>query len=305
MSFGLMFHHFHGAGHPRVQGSISASDLVDIVDYVGRDNILPANEWLSRFANNSLGEKNCCLTFDDTLKCQFDVALPVLREFELTAIWFISTSILEKQNSLEVFRFFRTVYFEDIDDFYEKFFDFSTEQEGVQIEVVQKDPLFSSYLKEFDLYTENDRIFRFIRDIMLGPSKYEALMWKMMVFYKTDIDEIKKNLWMDDFHIKQLCHEGHVIGLHSHSHPTDMKSFSRQEQYEDYMENRQKLEDLIGYQPTTASHPCNSYNNDTLEVLSELGVQFAFRANMQAGNHKPALEIPREDHANIMRRING
>jgi hypothetical protein len=48
------------------------------------------------------------------------------------------------------------------------------------------------------------------------------------------------------------------------------------------------------------SHPCNSYNTTTLEVLRELGITLGFRANM-AGGFDSRLERPREDHANLMR----
>jgi hypothetical protein len=44
-AYGIMFHHFHDDQHPRGQGSISASDLVELIDHIGRDKILPPDEW--------------------------------------------------------------------------------------------------------------------------------------------------------------------------------------------------------------------------------------------------------------------
>jgi len=32
---GIMFHHFHGGEHPAVQGSISAQDFADMIEYLG------------------------------------------------------------------------------------------------------------------------------------------------------------------------------------------------------------------------------------------------------------------------------
>jgi hypothetical protein len=48
------------------------------------------------------------------------------------------------------------------------------------------------------------------------------------------------------------------------------------------------------------SHPCNSYNQATLEILRELGITLGFRANMASG-FSSELELPREDHANLVR----
>ena len=59
------------------------------------------------------------------------------------------------------------------------------------------------------------------------------------------------------------------------------------------------------------SHPCGSYNNYTLEILKELGIELGFHQittiepekNMKKTNNS-FLEIAREDHANIYKRMN-
>jgi hypothetical protein len=48
------------------------------------------------------------------------------------------------------------------------------------------------------------------------------------------------------------------------------------------------------------SHPCNSYNADTIAVLRDLGIEQGFCSNMSHGPARSAFEIPREDHANIL-----
>jgi hypothetical protein len=58
------------------------------------------------------------------------------------------------------------------------------------------------------------------------------------------------------------------------------------------------------------SHPNGSYNNDTLEILKDLGVELGFKHIMSIEPEKGMkkvnnsfLEIAREDHANILKRI--
>ena len=86
---GIMFHHFHGKNNPVVQGSIGKETLSEIIEFIGTENILNANEWAIKFQNHSIKSNHVCLTFDDALKSQVDVALPVLRSYGLTGFFFI------------------------------------------------------------------------------------------------------------------------------------------------------------------------------------------------------------------------
>jgi hypothetical protein len=59
------------------------------------------------------------------------------------------------------------------------------------------------------------------------------------------------------------------------------------------------------------SHPCGSYNNDTLEILKELGIELGFKQIMTIEPEKGMkkinnsfLEIARQDHADIFKRMN-
>ena len=59
------------------------------------------------------------------------------------------------------------------------------------------------------------------------------------------------------------------------------------------------------------SHPCGSYNIDTLEILKELGVELGFKHIMTIEPEKGMkkinnsfLEIQRQDHANIIKIMN-
>ena len=49
------------------------------------------------------------------------------------------------------------------------------------------------------------------------------------------------------------------------------------------------------------SHPCGEYNETTLPLLDSLGIKIGFRSNMSVRSIKSSLEIPREDHANVLK----
>ena len=117
---------------------------------------------------------------------------------------------------------------------------------------------------------------------------------------QTDIGEL---LWMDTAAVLDLKKKGHEIGLHSYSHPTAMGTLSAERQRSEYDRNRRHLIDTFGITPTTMSHPCNSYNADTLALMGEFGVKVGFCSNRGPVGNRTALEMPREDHANIMNRL--
>ena len=119
---GIMFHHFYNEKTIRGQGAISADELKKIIDFYG-SRILSAEHWLEKAKENKLTDSDICLTFDDNLLCQYEIALPILEEYSLTAFWFVYSSVLDGGiENLELFRKFRTKYFSTIDDFYNSFY---------------------------------------------------------------------------------------------------------------------------------------------------------------------------------------
>jgi peptidoglycan/xylan/chitin deacetylase (PgdA/CDA1 family) len=302
MAHGIMFHHFCDDRHPRGQGAMSADELDRMIRYLGPTRILPARQWQARAEAGTLGPDDQCLTFDDNLRCQFDVAVPVLRRYGLTAFWFVYTSVLQgKVERLELCRLFRTVHFPTTEAFYEAFFaqvNGGPDGDEVRRRLARFRP--ADHLRDFPFYTDADRTFRFVRDDVLGPARYFDVMDRMMA--GLDVAAMARGLWMDASNLKTLHRDGHVIGLHSHTHPTRIGSLPADEQRSEYAVNHTVLTGLLGERPTTMSHPCNSYSDDTGPLLRSLGVRLGFRANMAPAGGGP-LEHPREDHANLLRRM--
>ena len=76
---GIMFHHFHDEIHsPSGQGSISANTFDEIINFIGIENILNPEEWIFKLRNNKLEKSDVCVTFDDGLRCQYDICIPIL-----------------------------------------------------------------------------------------------------------------------------------------------------------------------------------------------------------------------------------
>lgn len=298
--FGIMFHHFHNNEHAKGQGSISTNDFEKIVLH-HKDNILSAENWYKKAISGQLSEDDICLTFDDALLCQYDVALPILKKHNLTAFWFVYSSVLQgHREKLEIYRKFRNEYFSNINEFYELFFENALESEYRNIIIEGLEGYNHTDWKDFPFYSMNDTKFRFIRDDVLGVDKYNVIMDSIMCHYNVDENTLSKGLWMSELQVKELAVDGHLIGLHSHTHPTSLGSLPFLEQKKEYELNYDYLKRIIGKDINVMSHPCNSYTEDTLKILSGLGIKLGFRSNM-SNNHNSIYEFPREDHMNIFK----
>lgn len=307
-----MFHHFHGGKHPKVQGSISCEDLEDILKFVGLGRLLNPTDWVEKVQNGSLREGDLCVTLDDGLLCQIDIALPVLEKLGIRAFWFIYSSVFEGQlKKLEIYRLFRCTFFSDIIEFYNLFFDKLLASEYARaVEQVENTDEIGQMLQAFPFYSIADIRFRLIRDRVLPVADYERLMDDMMRERGVALEELSKNLWMNNYHLRYLTDTGHVVGLHSYSHPTSIGKLLVKDQVDEYTQNYRHILTACKRKPVVAAYPSNSYNEDTLRILNDMGIYCGFRSNMvppqKNGRLNPNhLELAREDHASIIRMIRG
>ncbi len=311
---GIMFHHFHDNEiHIKSQGSIDKNDFYKIINFIGRDNILDADIFFEKFKQNKLKNNEVCLTFDDAIKCQIDIALPILEELKIKSFFFVYTSMFEgKPDNLEIFRFFRTKYFNNINGFYDNFY-----------KVLNKD-LKSFFEKNrnkikekkinFPFYTIEDIKFRLVRDVFLNKSQYDENMFEMIKQKNLNYKEFYKKLFFQKSDLQKLNNLGHLIGLHSHNHPTLLEKLNLDEQKNEYEKCMSLISSILSKPKNEIkymSHPCGSYTKDTLEVLKELGIELGFKQIMTIETEKDMrkvnnsfLEIAREDHSNILKRMN-
>lgn len=302
----VMFHHFHNEQHPIGQGSLSADQFERMIDWLTeRYSLLNADEYLFKLKQKKLDKSDICLTFDDALLCQSEIAAPILKKRNIQAYFFVySSPFMGNPDYLEIYRYFRTTEFESIDSFYEKFFDKTRSIFEDDYEIAKNNYDENKYLKAFPFYTENDKWFRYLRDNTLGKERYEVIMLALMSQHKFNPAIIKKMLWMNEDSLTGLLKDGHTIGLHSYSHPTTLHLLDKKSQEDEYRKNYKHLSELLNINLFAMSHPCGNYNSDTLEILNAKNIGIGFRSNNSIKEVKSSLEIPREDHANILKEMN-
>jgi peptidoglycan/xylan/chitin deacetylase (PgdA/CDA1 family) len=309
---GIMFHHFHdGVVHKNGQGSISKDVFYKLINFIGRENILDANIFYEKFKKKILKEKEVCLTFDDSIKCQIDIALPVLEDLKIKSFFFTYTSLFEeKPDNLEIYRYFRMNYFTNVNDFYLMFYKFLNRNLEEFFRQNEKHIIITKC--KFSFYSTEDIKFRLVRNL-IEKDEYEKIMINMMNEKKCDPNKLSSLLFCSKEDLIQLDKLGHVVGLHSHNHPTLLEKLSYDEQkleYDNCISIISKILNKSKNDIKTMSHPCGSYNSDTLQILKDLGIELGFKQIMTIEAEKGMkkinnsfLEIAREDHSEILKRM--
>ena len=151
---GVVFHGFHDEKvHKKSQGTLSKDNLYQIVKIIGRSNILDAKEFYERLLIGELNENCVCFTFDDGHKSIIDVALPVLEDLKIKSFFYIYSSALQgKIDKLELYRNFRNNYFNNVNEFYNLFYqylnkdltDFFKTKKNIILEKKKRYPFYSA-----------------------------------------------------------------------------------------------------------------------------------------------------------------
>jgi peptidoglycan/xylan/chitin deacetylase (PgdA/CDA1 family) len=311
---GLMFHHFHdNKVHKKSQGSITRDQFFKLIKFIGRNNILDSDDFFFRLKEKKLKSTDVCLTFDDGIKSQFDVALPVLEDLKIKSVFFIYSSVFEdKPDFLEVYRYFRSNFYINVDSFYKDFFKIL----GKDLSFFFKKNLAIIRLKKLKhpFYSLNDIKFRLVRDLFLNEKEYKKIMLKMFEEKNFIPHKYYSSIFFNRQELCALKEMGHSIGLHSHTHPTLIESLNFQRQYYEYNKNIDIISKILKIKKTDIkcmSHPCGSYNYNTLNILKKLKIDLGFKQIMSIETEKgmkkinnSSLEVSREDHSIVMRKMN-
>ena len=312
---GVMFHHFHDdKKHFKSQGSIDKNLFYKIIKHVGRENIVDPKEFSSLVKNKQYDKNKICITFDDALKSQIDIAIPVLEELKIKAFFFIYSDVFNfNKNNIEIIRYFRNIFFDNINIFYNEF----ANESYNDFKKSEIDNFFNNNLlqmnifqKHFPIYSKEDTKYRFLRDRFFTHSQYLKIIERMYKKFDFNIKETYFNTLMKKEDIVDLSMKGHEIGLHSHTHPTKFENLIFMDQEKEYKTNLKILKKILDNKNINSmSHPCGSYNDDTLKILNKLDISIGFKESLLIDNkmqvvNNSNLEIARIDHSNIVKKLN-
>lgn len=206
-----MFHGFHSEQHAPTPGSISQENLREMLEKIKEETtFVGPDEFFGNVDNNKTNtdpQGVCLLTFDDSLKSQFDIAVPVLEDMGINALFNVYSGVFDSDKPLlEVFTRFRSDYFDDFEGFFSEFMVTLPFVEKVPDQVLKDYP--DDYLSSFSFYSLNERKFRYIRDQALTKAEYEKVMLEMIRSKNTSANQIANSLWMTEANLVELVRGG-------------------------------------------------------------------------------------------------
>ena len=141
----------------------------------------------------------------------------------------------------------------------------------------------------------------------------QEIMFQMMKTKKFYPEEHYANLFFNKEDLERLYSLGHDIGLHSHDHHTLIEKLTYNDQKNQYIKCKSIISQILNRPENsikTMSHPCGSYNKETLKILTDLGIDLGFKQIMQIEAERGMkkinnsnLEIARINHTLVMKRM--
>lgn len=267
---GLLAHYFSGEGFPEAQGSLSLETFQALLREYGK-RLCPAKEWLDRLAKGTLRDA-VALTFDDGLYEAYAIVRQLLASEGLTAFWSIYTGpYVGVENLMERYRWLRNHGFPGgVEGFYAEWAKLVDPDVGCP----------EDYLANYTYLTDADRRFRWWRD-MTAPAAYEDTMDDMVT--NAGLDDLDRQWWMTPSQLRDLHRSGHVLGIHTHSHPYDMARMSLEQTCLEYATSRAVLASVLECDPntlTTMSHPRGLAHPQSPVALERMGFTLGWGSSM-------------------------
>lgn len=91
--------------------------------------------------------------------------------------------------------------------------------------------------------------------------------------------------------VSDLAARGHVIGSHSHSHPTYMGKLAPDELRGEWEMSREILAGILGAPPRTASVPGGFLSRDVIATAAAAGYELLFTSEPTAGVQRGAITV--------------
>lgn len=304
---GFMFHHFHDEKkNKKSEGSIDKKKFKQIIKNFKTEIINPNEFKEIILEKKKIKKRKICLTFDDGIAAQADVAAEVLDDLNLKAFFFVNSQQFEKKvGMLECCRYFRNNYFKSIEEF-NKFFlqklDFFYPQKNLKKFLDLNKNKIKKMKKLFSFYSNKDIQFRIVRDYLLNNDEYILLLTKLFKLKKFNFKQINFDLFLNKKNLKKLSNNGHEIGLHSHSHPIPITKLSHKNIHYEYFTNKKILEKITNIKINSVSYPNGYTNIDCEKILNKIGINFGFANNYKeiAKLKFDQMYIPRVDHTELI-----
>lgn len=238
-------------------------------------NVLSLDIAIELLKSNSLPPRAVVITFDDGYRNNFEVAMPILEKYGLTATFFIATGYLDGGCMWN-----------------DKIIETVRKHEGEKINLLKFG------LEDYVIGTikqKNEVIKKILKKLKYLP--LEIREQKVNDIVGENLEGIPEDIMMTSAQVKEMSRHGMQIGAHTVNHPILARLDEKHAEKEIY-ESKMYLEQLIGNKVNTFAYPNGKpgydYNIAHVEMLKKLGFQGAVSTAWGvARRESDVFQIPR------------
>lgn len=224
----------------------------------------------------------CLVTFDDSLRSQYELSVPVLEKYAIPAIFFIPTLPYQQSPAvLNVHKLHHLLAAADVQALLQKFPELYEQSTGTHFDMsaVNRETAMQSY--RFD--DEPTALFKYIVNYHIPASTAELVISKLFTKHvSSDPEGFCSALYMSKAQLNEL-HKNPLfsLGLHSHTH-LNLAESPVQTVEDDLRHNYALLRQMVPeIQPAGISYPFGlltpaDFDAKLKNILPELGIKYGF-----------------------------
>ena len=229
-------------------------------------------------------KKNCfALTFDDGYRDNFENARPLLEKYNIPATFFIPTNNLLNGKAFWWDRLQDAILKtrqlpETLDiNFLDRKFGFSLGEESILNEEIEK--MHIHWVVPADPPTRRSLLFHKLWAMLqpLPPAQIETHLTRIETWAgKENVPLNTQSEIMNADQVRELASRNlFTVGLHTENHVA-LSHHSAQIQQQEILKNQMDLNKMVNQTSQVIAYPYGEYNNVTIQVAKELGMQAGF-----------------------------
>ena len=278
----------HQNTHTSRLPSVDEGDFVRQLKYLKRNYHFPCPDEF--FHSNS--DRNVLLTFDDGLRCHYDIVAPILSDMNIPAIFFVSSGPLLNEDMLLVHQLQILISESKVNPpVFTELFNFAANHCGSMEALLNKNKNLHIHKYESKDYNFIKKSFQVFIDLEIGKNFLTDLLVSYCDYDETFFSKVYMNL----SECKHMINEGFDIGGHSKSHLW-MEYISR-EKIMTEVSSDCFLFDHLNLKRKYYCYPYGSYSADCIDIVKDSGFQYGFTiepGNFELKNFDP-YQIKRFD----------
>ena len=268
---------------PRAIFPMTTAELAAQIEGLARNYELVGHDALLAAAGGEteLPDRACVLTFDDGLRCQYELALPVLQQLGAPAIFFVPGRPLAERRVLEVHKLHALRERLPDDELRARLPDGLPEVAAEEAR------------EHYRYDTPEAATLKFLLNIRLPASQRRELVDSLFAAEFPDEAAVADELYMDAGQVADLELGQHAVGAHSYAHQP-LAMLGNGELEEDLARVTRLLEETTGSRPRAFSYPYGTPDTVDSRVAAGVGaagyrVAFTMRRELNGNLDEPLL----------------